>query len=564
MRKLLRRISRPSHASASQDTFQIDIDPCMTSLSHLATEIRNPTAVVRVDVQGATQWKEIRHTMGHNAVVDDDAASGKKLFRIASLSKPLINLVYCIIIEDNTTVTGVRRLDWDTDAFVFYNSLCNVDEPKIEIHTGGPKIDELLLHRNAFADINRFLFAPDGTFMASGDHFIKYIPNIPGQAFHSYTSNSVQYSNANHIFAVLILEKMFRRDIESIMREYVFSRFGMDSTTTDLTLLDDERKSALGPILRGRRVSGDPSRCDEIHTDLLGDTSIASACFGTWSCADDLAGLLLQLIDLRTGDKGTSGNKAISKKAAEAFFNKRAQIEEKAYDSTFAGLLCDTTSEWMVGDSPDRLSRPDALYTLGSYCEKGKVEPQKIYSKGGVVDGFTSRLILAPEHRVCIVVLTNSTGPVDFSSHVAQCILQEVLGLEERHEIAEKVMENLDALCRPWRDLESQDEDLGAWPDPIDKFVGTYRNRLVGYDLKISPDSDAIFHTGVPRKSGKMTVRARKSTIRLFPGPQGFSIERLAEAGWKNLTLDWQEEEGRKVLACGKGLTDRYFQVRDE
>lgn len=458
--QLFQRPLQDRDNSSSQSGFRIDLDRCLQDYPSLTTVLHNPIVAVGATAQGTAKSKAIKSRVGQDDKVDDDNI-GQAIFCIGSVSKLLINLVYCIIIE----LKIFKGFGWDSDACEWYNSdnsWCREDERRIVLGTRKPTILQLLLHQDAFAEINRFIFAPDGRFMISSDDFLQHISTISDVAFPIQELKSIEYSNANHMFAIIILEKMFGgRDIHWILKKYLFEPYKMTCTTTDPKELQEWRKKNSGKmVLSGHRVSGDLSRCDEVPTDLLGAASIATALFGTWSCTDDLIGLFSQLFNANDGPDNER------RRVADHFFTLQATTKE--YASTLAGWLCDTTSPWLGRDSLDDLSKPEnsePLYTLGNFYEWGKIKPQQIFHKGGISDGFTSSVYIAPEHKVCIVVLANSTGPIDLTTHAGQSVLQEILKLRRTDgevNIVKKINDNMDLLCQPLRDLDNEDADEDA------------------------------------------------------------------------------------------------------
>jgi CubicO group peptidase (beta-lactamase class C family) len=155
---------------------------------------------------------------------------------------------------------------------------------------GNPELRQLLVRENGIAPMNRYLFAPDGIFIMSEEEFIKVAPKITEDHYKaSYPDRGwVEYSNANHIFAGMILEAVTGQDIGVLMRELVFDWLGMKITFMDERSLDLPHVRAT--IATGYQVSANRTRRSAVASRYLSDV-MEVASWGAHSCTGTIANL---------------------------------------------------------------------------------------------------------------------------------------------------------------------------------------------------------------------------------------------------------------------------------
>ena len=258
---------RESFGSPQTGTVQNlrDMSSCFKLLQNLANDLRTPLASVRLDRHGKEDKKMLFGTQSRIAAgtpslsnqtwpadslrtnipdaaseqpgsPDVDELGGKTIFAIGSLVKLFINLAYCLVITRNE-IDGV---DWNVKACKLYNKICDArNEPRIPELERNPTLKELLLHKNGFAPMIRFLLAPDGTFMVSEAEFLRYAAPISNHIFGKQGAGDFNYSNANHIFGALLLEKIIGGNFSGFMRERIFDPLGMTRTTLDEDVLTE-------------------------------------------------------------------------------------------------------------------------------------------------------------------------------------------------------------------------------------------------------------------------------------------------------------------------------------
>ena len=468
------------------------------------------------------------------------------LYSIASLSKILLNVaIYRLITGGEYKAVG---LSWDKSVCDLFNELRRRHgKPLIRRPSRDPSLIELLLHRNGFAPMNEYLIAPDGTFIMSEDEFLEVAPRLTEDYFTGSRQNMDEYSNADHIIAGLLLQELTGRKLSQVMQEAVFNPLGMSYTVMDEASL--QKLEAEGAIVAaGHRVSGDRRRIDRLPERKYLDDTVEVASLGVWSCTEDLAKLIGEF--LRALDHL---NTKFEKEDTLRFFGLSSNHGD-GIRTSLGGMICPLDSIFAGNESTNRILSPTDQfppYTLGRHPDG---DPCEVYYKAGAVDGFASALYISLDERTFVIVLANSSGPLDVTDHIARYVLQEAFNLSPRVDVVTKAIEEGTRSSTRLQDLERADEDTLNWSENVDDFAGTYQHVRYGQKLEITPAGDVILR-GKSKSSSPMKARVSGNTMRIFPGPEGFGIERWTV--WDNRDFTLENRRGKAVL-MGNAPHDRY------
>jgi hypothetical protein len=143
---------------------------------------------------------------------------------------------------------------------------------------------------------------------------------------------------------------------------------------------------------------------------------------------------------------------------------------------------------------------------------------------------------------------------MDVTDHIARYILQEILNLSPRVDILSKAGEERLQASKRVQDFECVDADVSGWSDTTEGFVGTYKHVKYGQELEITTDGDAILR-GRHKPSSLMKARVSGNTARIFPGSEGFGIDRWSV--WDNRDFTREERDGEFFLIGNAGV-DQY------
>jgi CubicO group peptidase (beta-lactamase class C family) len=567
--------SRP----ASQDGFDLHADRCLNDLKHLVLSSSTPQISIHVEVDGKIQRRTIfglqprrssfappsrdrsqstafsatptppdlsiantSHTSHTSQETNIHEVGAHTIYAIGSCTKILINVAYYKLVSQGRYKR--QGLSWDKSACDLLDEVRRArGKTRIRRFARDPTILELLLHRNGFAPMNRFLFAPDGTFIVSQDEFLEIAPRITEDYFKGGKQGWSVYSNANHIFAGIILEELTRQKLHEIMQEVVFTPLKMTHTVMDKESLDT--LEAAGAITaEGHRVTGDMSQSTYLPKQKYLTDAVEVASLGARSSTEDLAKLFREFLNAL--DQSSS---QFQEREALDFFGPKSDFHDGG-KVALGGLFCALDSVVPGSESLNRVLVPSdgfPSYTLGMRPSGSQC---RVYYKAGSVDGFTSSIYVSLKHRLFVIVLANSTGPVDVTDHVARYILQETLSLSPWVDILSRATEEGLRASSRVQDFERVDADLSAWSDIIEGFVGTYKHVKYGQELNITTEGDVILR-GRCKPSSPMKARVSGNTVRIFPGSEGFGIDRWSV--WDNRDFTMDERNGELFLVGNTG-----------
>jgi CubicO group peptidase (beta-lactamase class C family) len=564
--------SRPT----SQNGFDLHADRCLKDLKDLMLSSNTPQTSIHVEVEGKIQRRTIigLHPRGSTVAppspdrsqstafsatptppdlsVDNTSHTSPEtnihevgantIYAIASCTKILINVAYHKLISQGRYKS--QGLSWDKSACDLLNELRRArGKTRIRRFSRDPMILELLLHRNGFAPMNRYLFAPDGTFIVSQDEFLEIAPRITEDYFKGGQQGWSVYSNANHIFAGIILEELAGQKLHEIMQEVIFIPFKMTHTVMDKESLGT--LEAAGAIIAdGHRVSGDMSQSTDLPKQKYLTDTVEVAAFGARSSTEDLAKLIREF--MKALDQSSSH---IQEREALDFFGPKGDFHDGG-KVALGGLFCALDSILPGSESLNRILVPSDGFPPYRLGRRPSGSQCRVYYKAGSIDGFTSSIYVSLKHRLFVIVLANSTGPVDVTDHIARYILQEILSLSPRVDILSRASEEGLRASRRVQDFERADTDLSGWSEITEGLIGTYRHVKYGQELEITTEGDAILR-GTRKPSSPMKARVSGNTTRIFPGSEGFGIDRWSV--WKNCDFTMNERDGEMFLVGNTG-----------
>lgn len=569
-----------------QDAFDLHADRCTKYLEDLLLFSCTPQASIHVEYNGTIQTRTVygiqpqrssftsspdrsqptaypttpappdpsianaSHTAQETSIHE---LGSNTIYAIASYTKILINVAYYRLISQGRYRN--QGLSWGKSACDLLNELRRAKgKTLVRRFARDPTFIELLHHRNSFAPMNRFLLAPDETFLMSQDEFLEFAPLITEDYFKGEKQGWGEYSNANHIFAAIILEELTKQNLHEIMQEVVFDPFQMTHTVMDRESLD--RLEAAGAIIaNGHRVLGDMRRCVALPNQRYLADTVEVASLGARSSTGDLAKLIREF--LKALDDSSS---QFQERDTLYFFGPKGRMHEVGLPA-LGGWFCDVDSTSPGSESLNRrLVPPNGFppYRLGKR-PNGSSCP--VYYKAGSIDGFTSSIYVSLKRRLFVIVLANSTGPVDVTDHISRYILQAVLNLLPEVDIlCRATAEGLQASERV-QDFERIDADVSAWSDVTERFVGTYRHTKYGQELEVTTEGNVILHgrcKGRSKASSPMTARVAGDTMRIFPGSDGFGIDRWTV--WDNRDFRMDQRDGEFFLVGNAGK-DHYKRI---
>ena len=477
-----------------------------------------------------------------------DDVEARTVYSIASFTKILLNVAYFRIISSGKY--EALGLSWEKSACDLFNELRKrKEEPLICRFSRDPSILELLLHRNGFAPMNEYLLAPDGTFMMSKDAFLETAPQIAEDYFKGQKQGFIEYSNGNHIFAGLLLEEITGLRLSEVMQEEVFNPLEMLHTAMDNATL--QRLETEGcTVATGHRVSGDMKSADPRTRRMYLNDTVETAAIGAYSCTEDLAKLIREFL------KALDNKSDIFTESDTTYFFGPKSDYGDGGRASLAGLQCRLDSGIPGRESTNQILSPPNQYpsyqlgTLprGRHCE--------VYYKAGAIDGFACTIYTSLNFRAFVIILANSSSPLDITDHIARYIFQEALNLSPKVKIIARVMEEGAYNAEQVREFNRMDSEVSLWSENIQDFVGSHVHTKYGMILEITRDRDVTFRWN-NKFSSSMKAGCLGNKLRIFPGPEGFGIDRWSVWKDRDFTLHKRDENVYLVNSSGNDCYKR-------
>jgi CubicO group peptidase (beta-lactamase class C family) len=474
------------------------------------------------------------------------------IYAVGSYTKILINVAFeRLLSHEKYKQLGIS---WQTTACDIFNEMRERKGKSTIVRLwGNPEIRQLLVHENGFAPMNRYLFAPDSTFIMSEDEFISVAPLITEDFFREKYPHRgwVQYSNANHIFAGMILEEVTGRKLHEVMHELVFEPLNMTHTIMDEQSLAVRTAGAV--VVTGYRISANKSQTTATPNRYLSDV-VEVAALGARSSTQDIGKLNCAFL------KGAEGERHCEFEREEIadFFHPYCKLRDGEW-STLGGLLSALESEIASSESLNStlLPRDFSPYTLGKRRDKSHCNA---YYKAGSIDGFSSSVYFLLKDRAVVVVLGNSSGPLDVTDHIARYIIQEAFRLSPRVDIVSRAIEEGHICSERVQSFERQDLRLSTFSDNVEDLVGTYQHVRYLQQITVTREGTVTIHGTAKTSSPMKLVRVSPKEVRILPGTSGFTIDRWSAWEALDFTVDFESKSG--ICLVGNNGLDRYRWIR--
>ncbi|KIX01972.1 uncharacterized protein Z518_07911 [Rhinocladiella mackenziei CBS 650.93] len=461
--------------------------------------------------------------------IEDSKASGF-IYAVGSFGKDFITLTWIMLLKDNTFCQK-HNVTSDTRACVLYNEKSREEGLQEIWLRDNPSIHELLIHVNGFAPMNEYLIAPDGTSLSSQEEFLKVAAEITHDKYEDQTEYRCEYSNANYIFLGIILELITGKPLWLLVKEVVIDKLGLEETTfheNTLRGLAGERV-----LVEGARISSDGTRSAVDHFNHL-DNIAQYASMGLRSSLRDLAKFNREILLALDGQSQLGLDEA----DLEMFFKGRPM----APYGYFTELGRD-----MYSESPNRHLYPDGYphYHLGKPKTKDKAM-RVAFRKAGYIDGFGCNVTLMPKRRISLIVLGNSTGPIDTTLHISNFILQEALHLSNPVNIVQKAIEEGHVCRQTLRQIESPEGLSQISPQPAVDLTGTYKHQRYEQQITVHGDGMVTFHTGAKYSSKMNLVHIGDSMVMVLPGAKGLGFDTWS--AWREMRFQVLGFQNRPAL----------------
>lgn len=374
---------------------------------------------------------------------DPAPVTERTLFAIASCTKAFTAAALAMLVDSS-------RLAWDDPATKYLKGF-QLSDPYV---TRELTVRDLLSHRSGLA-------RGDGLWWATPynrDEVLRRIRYLdPSWSFRSHYG----YQNIMFLAAGEVVPAVTGKSWDDFVRERIFVPLGMTASNTSVTAL----AGAADVATPHQRIGGKMQPIPYRNVDNVGPAGSIN------SSAVDMA----QWIRLQLAGGSYSGRRLLS----------ADRIKEMQSPQTLIPL--DTLTERL------RPSTHFLAYGLG--WSLSDYRGKKLVSHGGALDGMRSIVLLVPEDRLGIVVLTNGGEPGRLlTSAVALRMVDAYLGPPVRDWSAELLQVYRAQVARDSVDEEKEKAKHVAGTRPSlapAGYAGTYRSEMYG-DVTVAVDSSGL------------------------------------------------------------------------
>ncbi|MBC2603342.1 serine hydrolase domain-containing protein [Puniceicoccus vermicola] len=405
----------------------------------------------------------IRNTESGKPVNDDT------LFQLASVSKTFTASAFGAAVDQDT-------LEWEQPASKVL--------PNFEMHT--PYATEwvngkdFLVHRSGFPGFFGDLFDHLGYSRADIRHRLRFVE--PGYSFRDHP----EYSNIGFFLAGEMVAQAGGNSFESVLEETILTPLQMKETGKAETLLEqDPDNFAAAHIWKDDAFAVVPHNLSKVFVSAGGLASNAT----------DLANYVQMLVT----DGSFEGKTVVSKKALETIFE--PVITSEVGFSEFPPI--------------DENSGFDYSPGWGVYHYNGV----KVLEKGGALDGVRTLLVLVPQEKFGIAILSNMNLTA-LPEAVRAGLLQQMFGETGEEDLQPEIRHRADQIDEMLFGSDDTPKDVDLTAAQIKAFVGQYNNDLYGlWEIALDPKdpSKLIMHCGPAEYTPDVTFLGKNKLGVKFP-----------------------------------------------
>jgi CubicO group peptidase (beta-lactamase class C family) len=285
--------------------------------------------------------------------------------------------------------------------------------------------------------------------------------------------HSFQYDNWAYEIASQVFPKAAGVDWGSFLWSNIFKPLGLKRTGTRADMLDSSNVARAYTVLN----NATPVLVRDVQ---LSDETLMGGAGGARSCVADLLEYYAAFLDAYQ-DQASSGKTT----SAQSPFKQVIPMTSAHSEISVSGF---DNQAYCMGWVKGRLPGPLGLLSnnfgnLGANVpEIGKNgSSMSTLNHAGSMAGAMTGIILFPESKSAIIVLTNTLGLTDTADTVSQLLTEILFDLPEKHDFVGLTQKIVDverkSLTNVAEKLE-QERTLGTTPRDLNDYVGTYRNVL--------------------------------------------------------------------------------------
>jgi CubicO group peptidase (beta-lactamase class C family) len=448
-------------------------------------------------------------TLGEAATVD-----GRTLFGIASNTKAFTATALGLLVEEG-------KLAWD-EPVVTYLPWFRMSDPYV---TQELTVRDLLVHRSGLGlGAGDLLWWPPSTY--DRKEIVRRLRHVPlATSFRS----AYAYDNVLYTVAGEVIEAVSGQSWEDFVQTRLLEPLGMRDS-------DPRHSRAEG----GGNVAGTHARIDGVVRliDAFASDNTNPA-GGIMSSAEDMARWLVAQLD--------SGRVANARRAAGG----AAADGERLWSERTARELWTLVTPIPIGSPPPELRAQRATfngYGLGFYVRDYRGQKMLIHS--GYVPGYISRVIMLPDLKLGVVVLTNHESPA--MDPIAWWVVDHYTGGQS----TDWVPAYRTAVARSDSITAARDAAAAAARDSLsgpslahESYLGTYRDPWYG-NVLIEPGASAGAGAGASASASASATTGASAGASATPSATPGASLRIRFAHSPSLVGDlvhWQHDTFKAV-----------------
>lgn len=434
-----------------------------------------------------------RH-LGYRDVSAGLQANDQTRFSINSMSKSLVSALAGIIAASGSVDLNAPVKKYLPD-FVCYDSRLSDQITLVD----------LLSHRTGITNYDQIWLGSHNAVLIDRDQVIQTFATLkPCGRFR----DSFVYNNWGYELVGMVLEKVTGKDLDILLQEHIFEPLGLTRTSTDWNF-DDSNNAKAYFVMQDLSVT-------EVGRPTIGKGTVMEAAGGVKSTIEDLTVLYseyLHAIISQFESRSDSTNGSVFRHCRDIVTSHSRfpgpSLREQGYGLGLAR-----------GQLPGQLGRVSLTHAVGPEPFVGRdSEPKLVLYHHGAMPGSTTCVHLLPEENVFIIVLQNSSSPLDTADFVSQCLLEKFLDTKTPNNYKQLsqayAQQGLGHQERVRQKLEEK-RNSNTTPKKLQAYIGKYWNDIHNFCIEVC------------EADGKLQMRL-----------QGLESEAFALNHYENDTFTW-------------------------
>lgn len=476
---------------------------------------------------------------------------GEPIFHIASVTKILVAVAVFIAIEvkakdaaPSSPYAKFQNIQKDIQKDPITKVYNRHSTTQIGGLPGNPSIYNLIVHNRGIRTSNHHLLAFDGTpIMTTTDIGEDLIRPIARDATYIDIMEAwTEYSNTNYAVIAMTVEALWGGSLDSFMHETLFKPLGMNRTSIGFPTGSDVESHSW--VVNSEGFSYPVERIR-----YRADGAEAGA-LGAYSTARDIDIFYKFLLDSFHGTEIIPGFDLDILGKILKMTNK--ETEEVRF--TPLGLYTTLDSSVIGSQSSNRLQFPDDIFSTYPVLPGALGKNISTYHMVGSAIGCNCATAFYPSPSKgshALVVLTDTSGPVDSADHILRLLLRLIArsqysdqirrSLRRAHKIEDMVERAKNRALQNWKEVEQFDVEMRAKAPKIAKDItGDFKGQ--GFSQQVHIHTSLSGNTTICMSGASTSYNSGvfdlvwidENSVKVCVPPH-LSIDCLGNGDWSNL-----------------------------